>query len=34
MKDAVKEILGSLLFFAIVFGGSALCCICSGYHWE
>lgn len=32
--DTVGEVVGSIAFFALVFGISFLCTICSGYHWE
>lgn len=34
MKDVVKDLLGGILFFGIVFGTCLLCCAASGYHWE
>ena len=32
--NAVGEVIGGIVFFALVFGISFLCTVCSGYHWE
>jgi hypothetical protein len=32
--NAAGEVIGSIVFFAMLFGMCFLCTICSGYHWE
>lgn len=32
--NTIKEFVGAIIFFAMLFGICALCTICSGYHWE
>ena len=34
LVETIKEIVGGILFFAMLFVFCALCTICSGYHWE
>jgi hypothetical protein len=32
--NTIKEFVGAIIFFTMLFGICALCTICSGYHWE
>ena len=32
--NAAGEVIGSVVFFALLFGMCFLCTVCSGYHWE
>ena len=34
LAEGVKEVVGGILFAAIVVGFCALCIAASGYHWE
>ena len=33
-KSTIKEIVGAVVFLAIMVGFCALCIVGSGYHWE